>query len=432
MFLSLLISFSDAGVQERTGQITIKLNTSNPLINALLDKKVEPPTEPPAELAAESESSAQHNEWVTSSDVPDGASASLGATEVPVAGQISLDGVPTQNPLLLPDNAFSVPPPTLNPYMIAQPQIPQMAGVFSVPPPAAFQVPPPNVLPANHGAAGFARRPQSPIEADTAEKESTEETKKETRRKRDRKGAERDADDEGHKVSLFETLSSENVGRKCYIRQYAIRHKVTYEEAEKIVCYPFDLLLRCLLMFVQTRSFQLQEEECNFLSSKSRRSRKRRRSRSRGRRSRSRGRRSRSFEKEEDHNGVYTKGFAPLPKQKYAKNFEETDFAEDVVCAEPFDDDKEDAYSRPNYGDEGEGTRDEEYYNDQGYADSSYYEEAAGAPQSYEKAQYPGEDYGSHSRDGPERRRRKRGGKKHRAKRENERAAAFAERRRRR
>ncbi|EYC39121.1 hypothetical protein Y032_0674g1408, partial [Ancylostoma ceylanicum] len=432
-----------------------------------------------------SESTVQHNEWVSA---------------VVALGQIPMGGIPVQNPVILPNAPFSAPPPSINPFAVPPPQIPQIhqiPGILSVPPPVAFQVPPPTpavgavagVVPPNHGVAGFAnretlttgagvavtieygknalkpptavitkaevvyerdiiprtptppppsanplirpgamvpalsatcrlimpgapiirrRRTPSPTALSSMEYENLYHEENRSDKKKEGRGKKRVAEVTNmrsaentpvERKSLFETLSSENVGRNCYIRQYAIRHNVSFEEAERI----------------------LVEEENEFIHER--------------------------HEKKKRKTEAYTKGFAPLPIQKYAKNVDdygrtadeayedpyddydrpadaayeepyEYDRAVDPAYEEPYDDAEREPWRRSSHRESREEYKESREYEDRDRGYEPVYYRERGGRHNYGERDYPSDDYDRYGSESSldRRKRRKRGGKKHKAK----------------
>ncbi|RCN24282.1 hypothetical protein ANCCAN_30026, partial [Ancylostoma caninum] len=98
------------------------------------------------------------------------------------------------------------------------------------------------------------RRTPSPTALSSLEYENLYHEENRSNKKKEGKGKKRVAEvtntnsDENasvQRMSLFETLSSEDVGRNCYIRQYAIRHNVSFEEAERILVEEESEFIQC-------------------------------------------------------------------------------------------------------------------------------------------------------------------------------------------
>ncbi|KAK6045618.1 hypothetical protein COOONC_16877 [Cooperia oncophora] len=98
------------------------------------------------------------------------------------------------------------------------------------------------------------------------------------------------------KDSRPEEPSSESDAKTHHIHHYASRHKVSYAKAKKMI----------------------EEEERKLQKSAKKNSR-------RSRRGGKRRKEERIVEKAEQKKDVYMKGFEPLPKQKYAKNVDDTE-----------------------------------------------------------------------------------------------------------
>ncbi|RCN36123.1 hypothetical protein ANCCAN_17999 [Ancylostoma caninum] len=149
-------------------------------------------------------------------------------------------------------------------------------------------------------------------------------------------------------------------------------------------------------------------------------------------------------EKKKRKTEAYTKGFAPLPKQKYAKNVDEYgrtadeayedpydydrpvdaaydesyeyDRPVDPAYEEPYDDVEREPRRRPSHRGSREEYEEPREYEDRGY-EPVYYREQGGPP-NYGDRDYAKDDYGPYGSESSadRRRRRKRGGKKHKAK----------------
>ncbi|ETN80752.1 hypothetical protein NECAME_08958 [Necator americanus] len=113
---------------------------------------------------------------------------------------------------------------------------------------------------------------------------------------------------------------------------------------------------------------------------------------------------------------VYTKGFVPLPKQKYAKNYEDSDCTAGATHAEAYEDGGSELCDRSSHHKIYKEEEDQQECDDQSYSEFFREKDHVVDPQACIKRDHCKNDYGSHSCGGTSldrRKRRRRAGKKH-------------------